>query len=255
MVEQHLNVDNTAVFEQLWRITNELRQKLDTSFELHPHPSTKDLHSYASASGESQGSLNTFVGSKIDWLVHSWLRNPKSGFSNMHLTIWLDQQIRVPHLAYAFATVPHLFFYMDYIPRTDLFTDLEYLDRYYEPVNQTYLTLQADSRLEPYISKTLYIRQAQSHTSLCYMCPVTDETLNLVGTVAHEMMDRWLDWINQAEPVLEDQRAALAERDLVVRRAIAERDPDNQVAVRLFGAEMTDKLVRALWGGDYFCAN
>ena len=49
----------------------------------------------------------------------------------MHLTIWLDQQIRVPHLAYAFATVPHLFFYMDYIPRTDLFTDLEYLDRYF----------------------------------------------------------------------------------------------------------------------------
>lgn len=33
---------------------------------------------------------------------------------------------------------------MDYIPRTDLFTDLEYLDRYYETVNQTYLTLQAD---------------------------------------------------------------------------------------------------------------
>jgi hypothetical protein len=90
MVEQHLNVDNTAVFEQLWRITNELRQKLDTSFELHPDSSTQDLHSYASANGESQGSLNTFVGSKIDWLVHSWLRNPKSGFSNMHLTIWLE---------------------------------------------------------------------------------------------------------------------------------------------------------------------
>ena len=69
--------------------------------------------------------------------MHSWLREPQMGFSNIHLTTWLGSQIRVPHLAFAFATVLHLFFYMDYIPRTDLFADLEYLDRYYEPVNHT----------------------------------------------------------------------------------------------------------------------
>lgn len=51
-------------------------------------------------------------------------------------------------------------------------------------------------------------------------------------------------------PVAEFERAALSERDLIVLRAIAERDPDNQIGVRLFGAELTDKLVRALWGGD-----
>lgn len=249
MVDQ-LSVDSTGVFDQLWGITNELRQKLDARFETYPDPSTANLNSYASPDGESQGSLNTFTGTEMDWLVHSWLRNPKMGFCNMHLTMWLKSQIRVPHLAFAFATVPHLFFYMDYIPRTDLFTDLEYLDRYYEPANPTYLKLQSDSRLKPYISKTLYIRQAQSHTSLCYTSPVSAETIDLLRTVAHEMMDRWLTWVDSAEPVAENERAALSERDLIVRRAIAERDPDNQIGVRLFGAEMTDQLVRALWGGD-----
>ena len=247
---QQLHVDNTSVFEQLWGITNELRHKLDARFQVHPDPSTKSLQTYSALTGEAQGSLNTFSGSEIDWLVHSWLRAPKSGFSNMHLTIWLGSQIRVPHLAFVFATIPQLFFYMDYIPRTDLYTDLEYLDRYYEPVNQTYLTLQADSRFEPYISKNLYMRQAQSHTSLCYTSPVTDETLSVARTVAYEMMDRWLTWVNEAEPVAESERTVLSERDLFVRRAVAERDPDNKIAIRLFGPELTDKLVRSLWGGD-----
>lgn len=252
MLEQQTKLDNTAVFEYLWNLTKELRQKLDARFETHPDPSTKDLHSYSAQVGAAHGSLNTFSGAEIDWLVHSWLRDPISGFSNMHLTVWLKPHIRVPHLACAFSTFPQLgiLFYMDYIPRTDLFIDLEYLDRYYEPVNQTYLRLQGDSRFEPFISKTLYIRQAQSHTSLCYTFPEHEETLALVGTVAHEMLDRWLSWVDTAEVVAESARPALAERDLFVRRTIAERDPDNQVAVRFFGEAMTDKLVRSLWGGD-----
>lgn len=64
------------------------------------------------------------------------------------------------------------------------------------------------------------------------------------------MMDRWLTWVDEAEPVPEDARAALANRDLFVRRTSAERDPGNAMAVRLFGAEMTDTLVRGLWGGN-----
>ncbi len=34
------------------------------------------------------------------------------------------------------------------------------------------------------------------------------------------------------------------------RKTIAERDPANIMAVRFFGQELTDRLVRALWGGD-----
>ncbi|AFZ24848.1 Red chlorophyll catabolite reductase (RCC reductase) [Cylindrospermum stagnale PCC 7417] len=250
MLKHELEKDNTAIFEQLWGITNELRQKLDARFQVHPDPSTKNLQSYSALTGKAHGSLNTFSGEEIDWLVHSWLRDPQSGFCNMHLSIWLKPHIRVPHLAFAFATVPKLFFYMDYIPRSDLFTNLDYLDRYYEPVNKTYLEFLGDSRFQQYISKTLYIRQAQSHTSLCYTSPVTEETIAVVNTVAHEMMDRWLTWVDEAESVPDDQRAALSERDLIVRRAIAQRDPDNQIAVRLFGEELTDKLVRSLWGAD-----
>jgi hypothetical protein len=248
MIEQQPNADNTLVFERLWSITEELRQKIEARFELHPEPAAQNLQELSSADGSVKGSLNAFSGREIDWLVHSWLK--KSNFTTMRLTAWLGSHIQVPHLAFEFGTVTNIFFYMDYIPRTDLVTDLEYLDRYYEPVNQTFLTLQADSRLSPFTSKSLYIRLFQSPINLCYTCSDTEDTLTLIHTLAHDMLDRWLSWIGEAEPVPEDARGALAKRDLFLRRTSAERDPGNQLAAQMFGTELTEKLVRALWGDD-----
>lgn len=251
MIKQQPDIDSTAVFEQLWGITNELRHKLDAYSKLHPEPSTKDLQEYSSSDGNVKGSLNTFSGREIDWLVHTWLRNPKkSNFSTMRLTVWLKSHVRVPHLTFEFGTIPNIFFYMDYIPRTDLLTDPEYLALFYEPVNETYLKLQADPSLSSFTSKSVYIRQFQSPISLCYTCSATDYTLNLIQTVAHEMLERWLTWLKEAEPVPEDMRAALAERDLFVCRTSAECDPGNKFAVQMFGTELTNKLIQALWGSD-----
>jgi len=246
MIEQQPNADNTLVFEQLWSITQELRQKIEARFELQPEPVTGDLQEFSSPDGNVKGSLKAFSGREIDWLVHTCLT--QGNFTTMRLTAWLGSHIRVPHLAVELGTLTNIFFYMDYIPRTDLVTDLEYLDRYYEPVNQTFLTLQADSRLSSFTSKSLYIRLFQSPISLCYTCSNTEDSLELIRTLAHEMLERWLSWIEEAEPVPEDARVALAKRDLLLRRTSAERDPGNQKAAQMLGVQLTDKLVRALWG-------
>ncbi|MEH2146950.1 red chlorophyll catabolite reductase [Nostoc sp.] len=251
MTQQPTDLDNKAVFEQLWEITKELRQKLEARFQLHPDPSVENLQEYSSLDGNMKGSLTAFSSAEIDWLVHSWLGNAqKSNFSTMRLTTWLKSHIQVPHLAFEFGTLPNIFFYIDYIPRTELLADLAYLDRYYEPVNQTFLKLQEDSRLKVFTSKSVYIRLFQSPVSLCYTGAPTFETLELTRTLAHETLDRWLTWVDGAEPVPEDARQALAARDLALRRISAERDPGNKFAAQMFGSELTEKLVRSLWGGD-----
>ncbi|MBD2531868.1 red chlorophyll catabolite reductase [Nostoc flagelliforme FACHB-838] len=253
MLEQQPNVDSRTLFEQLWSLTNELRQKIDARFELHPDPSVENLQQYSSLDGNIKGSLTAFSGKEIDWLVHSWLGNPeKSTFSTMRLTTWLKSHIQVPHLAFEFGTLPNgnILFYIDYIARTELLTDLAYLDRYYEPLNQTFLKLQEDSRLKVFTSKSLYLRLFQSPVKLCYTGAPTFETLELTRTLAHETLDRWLTWIDAAEPVPEDARTALAARDLALRRNGAERDPGNKFVAQMFGVELADKIVRSLWGGD-----
>lgn len=242
--------DSKDVFEQLWAITCELKQKIETRFNLQPQASIEDLKEYSSKDGNLKGSLNAFKGKEIDWLVHSWLGNPgKSNFNTMRLTTWLSSHIQVPHLAFEFGTLPNIFFYIDYIPRTDLYTDLEYLNRYYEPLNETFLELQANANLTSFTSKSVYVRSFQSPVSLCYTCLPTDDTLNLIRTLAHEITERWLTWVDEAVAISENIRPTLAERDLFIRRSSAECDPGNKMAEQMLGSELTDKLVKALWGG------
>jgi hypothetical protein len=78
-------------------------------------------------------------------MVYSWFNAAQMRFSTMRLTLWLSPLIQVPHLAFEFGTKPDLFFYIDYIPRVDLWSDLSYTESYYEPVNATYLELRGES--------------------------------------------------------------------------------------------------------------
>lgn len=244
------DVDNSEVFVQLWEILGELRAKLDARFVLHADDSTADLQPYQSQNGEAKGLLSAFSGPEVDWLVHSYIGNPKASFTNMHLTCWLGPQTDVPHLGIALGTMPDVFFYIDYVPRADLVTDLEYLDTYYEPANARYLEFQKDARFSPFVSKALYMRQSQSSTSLCGLCKPTPDAIELLREALHEHVDRWLGWLDEPPRVEASRQAALAARDEHVRRAIAERDPANPIGEMLFGQALAGRLVRALWGGD-----
>ncbi|MBE7513601.1 MAG: red chlorophyll catabolite reductase [Anaerolineales bacterium] len=250
MVNEHPSEDRSAIFEDLWGILAELRAKMDARFMLHPHPSTADFQPYTSLTGEAKGFLSGFSGNEIDWLIHSYIGNPKASFTNMHLTAWLGAQTRVPHWGMALGTSPDIFLYMDFVPRADLVSDLDYLDRYYEPLNARYLDFQKDPNFSPFVSKSLYMRQSQSATSLCFLCKPRAENVAKIRTTAHAMLDQWIAYVDAAPPVPEDERAALARRDLHVRRAIAERDPANPMGEILFGKPLAERLIRALWGGD-----
>lgn len=251
MVDERPDVDNSQAFEELWGIFGDLRRTVDENFELQMDESTADLQPYHGLPGVgAKGLLSAYTGPAMDWMVHSWIGNPKYSFVNMHLTLWLPSSTRVPHLAYALATTPDVFFYMDYVPRVDLMVDLDYLDKYYEPVNARATEIREKPNFRYFYSRSLYVRQALSETALCYTCDYTPENMALIRGLAQEMMTRWLGWVKAGDPTPESEREALATRDLHVRRAVAERDPANVMGDRLFGREMTERLVRALWGGD-----
>lgn len=243
------DLEHTILFQHLRNILSELYDRSIKRFYLHTKPA-RSFENFSSSDGSVTGSLLTFTGKEIDWLVYSWLHAPQKKFGTMRLTIWLSPAIAVPHLAFEFGTIPNPFFYIDYIPRVDLWTDPSYTELYYESVNSTYLSLRDNPNLSLFVSKELYVRQLQSPVHLCFNCPATEDSLSLIRATAHEMYTRWLSWVERAKPVPEDARIALAERDLRMRRISAERDPGNALAKQIFGAELSDRLVRALWSND-----
>lgn len=241
--------DTTAEFLQLQTAMSAMFERVQARFELEPDPAVEEFHSYGVAGGPS-GSINAYAGPEIDWLVHSWIGDPEKGFTNLHLTIWNGPQTWVPHFGMAWGTLPDYWYFVDLVPRKDPLADPAYLDRYYEPHNEQYMALRHEPGFSPFVSQTLYVRQSVSHTALCFVCERTERSAERMIELAEGRLTDWLACMDEGDPVAPSERAALAERDLFVRRTIADRDPANVMGVRFFGEDMTERLVRALWGGD-----
>ena len=252
LVEQSPDVDNRDTFNALWAILAEMNEKIQARFELNLDPCCERFDDYRNISvedGGAEGSLKTYSGPEVDWYVHSYIGSPESTFTNMHITVSLGPQYLVPHFGFALGTVPDLFMYMDYMPRVDLVANAEYADQYYTEVNEEFLDLQADERFNPFISRDLYTRIAMTPTAVGYTAKAQEDVLEKVKGIALSRLDRWLGWVDAAEQTPVSERAALAERDEVIRRTICERDPANNLGEKLFGKEAADAMVATLWGG------
>lgn len=248
MLDEAPPVDRTEVYDRLWALAGELRAKFDARFEFELDPSCRDLETYGATGKGARGSLRTYSGPELDWFVHSWVGDPEESFTNIHVTGWLGPQVKVPHIGFAYGTLPQLWFMIEYMPRSDLSVDLASLDAYYGPVNDRWLEVRADPRFNYFVSRSLYVRQVMSETSFVFTCDETDENLQFISDLSHEQLDQWMRWVDQAPRVPAAEQAAIAERDLAIRRTTSERDPANVIAERFFGAELTDRLIGQLWG-------
>ncbi len=250
LVTSTSDVDNRGAFDALTALFADLRAKVEGRLELKMDPSCEDIQPYWNIEGDVAGSVSCHTGPEVDWAIFSWMGTPEVGFTNRHLTVWLGPDSRVPHLWMAVGTIPDLFVYLDYGTRTELAADLPYMERYFQPENDRYLGLREDPAFTPFVSRSVAVRSFISPIGTCATAEPNSENIAKVSEAAHQLVDRWLGWLDDPETVPESLRPALAERDLYVRRRIAETDPANRLAVRLYGDALTERLVRALWGAD-----
>ncbi|MCL4846609.1 MAG: red chlorophyll catabolite reductase [Acidobacteria bacterium] len=251
LIAERPDVDTTPVFKELCTIQDALWDRIRGRFALTPDPSTARFQPYASPDGQAQGTLAAWSGPEIDWAVYGRIGTPGKSFCNLNINVWLGPQTKVPHLMFQFGTYPATLFYMDYFPRVHFLTTPGYMDRYFDQANAQYMELMQDDRLKPFVSQSTYVRALMSPVALCFIAePGTDGVVDLIRTQAHAYLDRWLGWVDDAEPVRPHEYPELALRDLELRRHAAERDPANVVPERIYGTQVASAVVRALWGGD-----
>lgn len=251
MIEANPGIDNQENFDALWSLIGEMFVKVQAKFDLTMDPCCGHLQPYNGlADTGATGYIGAYSGPDVDWLIHSWTGNPQASFTNMHLTISLGPHINVPHFGFALGTIPDIFWYMDYLPRCDMLLNPEYAEKYYyaDP-NDQFIEMDRNESFKPFLSREFFTRLAQTPNSICVGGPFSDENLATIRTLAHRQLDRWLKWVDEAEPVPPNERAALAERDLFIRRTICERDPANVIVDTLFGEDLGRYLVKTLWGG------
>ncbi|MBM9459187.1 hypothetical protein JK386_04680 [Nocardioides sp. zg-536] len=243
--------DISELFATWMDLVDGLKDKVADRFELKRDPSTLPLESFGGENGGPTGRIRGYVGPEIDWMIHSHMENAKVGFANIHLTIWLGPQVKVPHFGLALGAFPQAWIFVDSVPRTNLLVDTDSYDRYYGPLNAEWEQVQQENDfLKPFVSRSGFVRASLSPMAHAYTATIDERTTELVTKLAHDHLDRWLGWVDAAEKVPAEEQAALAAADLATRRNVAERDPANEMGDRFFGKELTEQLVRSLWGGD-----
>ena len=86
--------------------------------------------------------------------------------------------------------------------------------------------------------------------SICFTAPDTEANMATLRDTTSSLLDTWLANFEKSGTVDFQDREAQAARDLSIRREIALRDPMNAMVERMYGTELSARLVNALWGGE-----
>lgn len=237
------DVDVSKAWERCWGVLTDVKAKIAQRFEVDLHPACAGREYYTSPDKAFEGSFQAWSGPKMDWLVNSWLGNRKASILDMNATAWLGQDTDVPHFVMVFGTIPKLFFYFDFTPRRNLLTDAAYLDKYYAPLNERYLALRGNENFQWSVSHGEYMRALTNPSTQSLMGDLNDANIGVLEEYAYSMLETWLGWLDNAEPLAQSERQAMQDYDFQVRRLSYERDPMNKLAVQVFGENEVDAML------------
>ena len=250
------DVDVSRYWERCYNILTDIKEKIAARFPgMELHPSCEGREYYTSPDEAFEGSYKAWTGPGCEWLVNSWLGNRKASILDMNATAFLDQQVDVPHFIMVFGTIPDLFFYFDFTPRRNIMVDTDYLDKYYAPINEEYLALRGHKNFQWSVSHGPYMRALTNPSTQSLTAELNDENITILEEYAYKMLDHWMGWLDNAQPVPEDQRAELQKSDHTIRRLGYERDPMNALAEKVFGEGQVEAMVKLRMGEQQMLAN
>ncbi len=242
------DTDSMEIWTEFWTILTDLKDRVASELDFAPHPSSAEFDEWTS--GSFEGSLNTFTGPEAEWVVHSWIGNRSQGILDMNFQVWLGPHIDVPHLVIVFGTIPQIFHYSDLTPRRELATDVDYMRRYYDAVNDDFLEFRGDDRFTWSVSHGTYMRSIISPVGHSYTADRTEDVVEALRDRVEHRFATWLDWVRTAEPVPESERPVLARRDHFLRESIYRLDPMNTLAEKFLEPGMAERLIDARLGAE-----
>lgn len=92
-------------------------------------------------------------------------------------------------------------------------------------------------------------RSTLSPIAVCGLLPFADFKA-IVEPVMLQYVRKWVELVQTAQPIAPEKRAALRQRDEILRRTIVEQDPANILADRMLGVPMRERLVRILHAAE-----
>ena len=220
-------------------------------------------YSFATDDGQCEGTVAGYKGGRVDWITTCKFFSKALGFGNMRIDGWTTRDTRAPHVAVHLCIVFNvLFIYITLVPRTNLVLDDEYNDYVYgdpskrtgKSLNDYHVQCVEDKAFKQYISKSHVVNAFMvAPTTLLYTVKHNKKNFEKVRTLSRDYINIWLDMLEEQDGVFfkgidtKETQATLLQTDVRTRQFCG-RDPDTKNVANIFGLELTDKLVRTLWG-------
>jgi len=274
LVGKYLARKNKPIYDELWTIIHDdLLEACRARAGVEAAPTwfstDKAPYAFATEDGACTGEVAAYSGGPIDWVTTCKFFSSTLGFGNMRIDGWLNRDTRAPHLAVHLCIVFNvLFIYVTLVPRTNLVLDDAYNDYIYgspkkalngRTLNDIHVDCIEDPKnFKPYFSKSHVVKAFMTApTTLLYTVKHNKKNFEKVREISRQYTDLWLDLALQEEPDPEGVMTDGVGTDEVQRellktdvrtRQFCGRDPDTKNVANIFGLELTDKLVRTLWG-------
>ena len=121
-------------------------------------------------------------------------------------------------------------------------------------LNDLHVQCVEDKKFKQYVSKSHVVNAFMvAPTTLLYTIPFTKKNFARVRELSKGYMASWLEMLDETDGVLvdgietRDVQTELLQLDVRTRQFCG-RDPDTKNVANIFGLELTDKLVKTLWG-------
>ena len=264
---------NKPVYEALWKIieddllqmVKEYEPTLEQRRTWFTEPGAAPAaHTFTTEDGKCEASVAGYKGGRIDWITTCKFFSSELGFGNLRIDGWANRETRAPHVAVHLCIVFNvLFIYIGCPPRTNLVLDDAYNDHVYgsgrdsiggKSLNDLHVQCVEDKKFKQYVSKSHVVNAFMvAPTTLLYTIPMSKKNFGKVRELSMQYMRAWLEMLSETDGVLmegietKEVQKELLQLDVRTRQFCG-RDPDTKNVANIFGLEMTDKLVRTLWG-------
>ncbi|CAL8460820.1 g351 [Coccomyxa elongata] len=208
---------------------------------------------YNTPDGSLSIALQVGTGEGVGWLVASTTALVKFGGGTIRINVFPDQTVSVPkldiELFYFFGRIN---MYVNFVARTDLVLDDEYLTRYYKTkgsaghsIHDLQLECMGDPEMSPFESRSIDMRVLTGQTSLFQGATATLDNVQNMITYAKRAVALWLEFAKAEDSAVTTQ--AQAEDLLRHDRALygfAWRDPDNEKVSALIGEDALREMLQ-----------
>jgi len=250
-LSENPDVDVSKQWERCWSVLTDIKEKMATKFTgLELDPSCEGREYYTSPGGEFEGSFKAWSSDDCDWLVNSWIGNRKASILDMNATAFPNYKTDVPNFIMVYGTIPKLFLYFDFTPRKNIMVDEDYLNKYYEPINEEYLKMRGHKNFQWSVSHGTYMRTLVNPSTQSLTADLTDENIEICAEYAYKMLDHWLGWMDNATPTPESEWAEQQKIDHKIRELGYKLDPMNKLSENVFGKDMIETMIDVRMGGD-----